>query len=55
MRRERDGGSWEDVVAAMITEITLVEQPRGKELEYQIIAVNKTGDGEASNTVMVVL
>ena len=34
---------------------TLVEQPRGKELEYRIIAVNKTGDGEPSNTAMVVL
>ncbi|MGD0596377.1 MAG: hypothetical protein ABSA64_02505 [Sedimentisphaerales bacterium] len=31
------------------------EQPRGKELEYRIVAVNKSGDGEPSNTVMVVL
>jgi len=30
-------------------------QPRGLELEYRIIAVNKTGDGEPSNTVMAVL
>ena len=55
IRRERDGGSWENVATAMLTEVTLVEQPRGKELEYQIIAVNKAGEGEASNTVMVVL
>ena len=55
MRRERNGGSWEDAATAMITEITLVEQPRAKELEYQIIAVNKAGEGEPSNTVMVVL
>ncbi|NIA07125.1 MAG: hypothetical protein GWP14_05740 [Actinobacteria bacterium] len=55
IRRERDGGSWEDVATAMLTEVTLVEQPRAKELEYQIIAVNKAGEGEASNTVMVVL
>jgi len=33
----------------------LVEQAKGKELEYRIIAVNKAGEGEASNTVMVVL
>jgi len=32
----------------------LVEQPRGKELEYRIIAVNKTSEGEPSNTEMVV-
>jgi len=38
-----------------VAKATLVEQPRGKELEYRIIAVNKAGDGEPSNTAMVVL
>jgi len=55
MRRERPAGPWEDVATAIISEATLVEQPRGKELEYRIIAVNKAGDGEPSNTAMVVL
>lgn len=55
MRRERPAGPWEDVATAVISEATLVEQPRGKELEYRIIAVNKAGDGEPSNTAMVVL
>jgi len=55
MRRERPEGPWEEVATAVITEATLVEQPRGKELEYRIVAVNKAGDGEPSNTVMVVL
>ena len=55
IRRERDGGSWEDIGTAVISEMTLVEQPKAKELEYHIIAVNKSGDGEPSNTVMVVL
>lgn len=55
MRRERPAGPWEDVATAVITEATLVEQPTGKELEYRIIAVNKAGDGEPSNTAMVVL
>ena len=55
MRRERPAGLWEDAATAVITEATLVEQPRGKELEYRIIAVNKAGDGESSNTAMVVL
>ncbi len=55
MRRERPAGAWEDVATAVITEATLVEQPKAKELEYRIVAVNKAGDGEPSNTEMVVL
>ena len=55
MRRERPDGAWEEVATAVISEATLVEQPRGKELEYRIIAVNKAGEGESSNTAMVVL
>ena len=55
MRRERPAGPWEDVATAVITEATLVEQPRGKEFEYRIVAINKTGEGPPSNTAMVVL
>jgi len=55
MRRERPSGPWEDVATAVITEATLVEQPRGTEFEYRAIAVNKAGEGEPSNTVMAVL
>jgi len=55
MRRERPEGPWLDVYTAVTTEAILVEQPRGKELEYRIIAVNKAGEGEPSNTEMVVL
>ncbi len=55
MRRERPAGAWEDVATAVITEATLVEQPKGKELEYRVIAINKAGEGEPSNTEMVVL
>jgi hypothetical protein len=39
----------------LMTEDTLVEQAKGKELEYRIIAVNKAGEGEPSNTEMIVL
>jgi len=55
MRRERPAGTWAEAATAVITEVTLVDQPRGPELEYRVIAVNKAGEGEASNTVMAVL
>jgi len=54
-RRNCPEGAWQDVATAIETESTLVEQPKGKELEYRIIAINKAGEGEASNTAMVVL
>ena len=37
------------------SEITLSSQERGKEWEYRVLAVNKAGEGEASNTIMAVL
>ncbi len=54
-RRLRDDGSWQDVATAILTETTLVEQPEKTELEYRVIAVNKAGVGQPSNTVMAVL
>jgi multidrug efflux pump subunit AcrA (membrane-fusion protein) len=55
MRRERPAGAWEDVHTAVIAEAQLTDQPKAIELEYQIIAVNKAGEGQPSNTQMVVL
>ncbi len=54
-RRLRAGGTWHDVGLAMESETTLHDQERGKEWEYQVIAVNKAGEGPPSNTVMAVL
>lgn len=54
-RRQRPEGAWQDVATAIETEATLVDQPKGEELEYRIIAINKAGVGEPSNTVMAVL
>lgn len=54
-RRERPEGTWGDLVTVFVTEVRLTEQPRGKEFEYRVIAANKAGDGEPSNTVVVVL
>ena len=55
MRRERPEGAWQNIAASVETEITLTAQPRFIELEYRIIAANRTGDSEPSNTVMAVL
>ena len=55
VRRERPAGLWSDVGTAVVTEAQLLDQPRGKEFEYRIMAVNKAGEGEPSNTVFIVL
>jgi len=49
------GGSWADVSTSITTEAILVDQPEKIELKYCIIAVNKAGEGQPSNTVIVVL
>ena len=53
--QRRSGESWDNIAAAIITEATLIERPEKQELEYRVIAVNKAGEGQASNTVMVVV
>jgi hypothetical protein len=42
------------LVQAMVSGLT-ANAATGKELEYRIIVNNKSGDGEPSNTAMVVL
>jgi hypothetical protein len=54
-RRQRPEGAWQEVGTAIETEATLVDQPKKTELEYRIIAINKAGEGQPSNTVMAVL
>ncbi|MBC6475156.1 MAG: fibronectin type III domain-containing protein [Hormoscilla sp. GM102CHS1] len=44
-----------DVGTALESKIALVNQPRGKELIYQAIAINKAGEGTPSNIVTVTL
>ena len=54
-RRNRPEGGWQEAGTAIETESTLVGQPKGVELEYRVIAINKAGEGSPSNTVMAVL
>jgi hypothetical protein len=37
------------------SETALSNQEGGKEFEYRVLAVNKAGEGDPSNTVMAVL
>lgn len=54
-RRERPAGDWTVVGMALETEIMLTGQERGKDWEYRVIAANKSGLGEPSTTIAVVL
>jgi len=54
-RRKASGGEWTMAGTALETEITLNNQERGKEWEYRVIAVNKTGESGPSNIVEAVL
>lgn len=54
-RRKLPDGDWTEAATAIASEITLKNQPRGIELEYRIVAINKAGQGRPSNTVMAVL
>lgn len=53
--RERAEGDWVLTGNAIETEVALSGQEQGKKLEYRVIAVNRTGEGEPSNTVAAVL
>lgn len=54
-RRQRPDGLWLDAAVAVATSAVLPAQPRSVELEYRLIAINRTGQGPPSNTVVVVL
>ena len=54
----RDGqqsGEWINAGVAIATNVKLLNQPRHIDLEYQVAALNKTGHGQSSNTIAVVL
>jgi hypothetical protein len=54
-RRERPAGNWMLAALAIESEATLNNQERGKDWEYRILATNKAGESEPSNTIAAVL
>ncbi len=54
-RQIADARNVENPATALIAEITLAEQPTGKQLGCRIITRNKASEGLRSNTEMVVL
>ncbi|HEG44027.1 hypothetical protein LCGC14_1507900 [marine sediment metagenome] len=48
-------GSWAQAGIALESETTLMNQPRGPQLEYRVKAINTGGESVPSNTVAVVL
>ncbi len=48
-------GPWKQIATALESEITVVDQPRGVQMEYQIIAINTGGQSMPSNIAAVVL
>ena len=54
-RRERPAGNWMLAALAIESEATLNNQERGKDWEYRILATNKLGESEPSNTIAAVL
>jgi len=48
-------GDWQQTGIALESETTLMNQPRGVQLEYRVKAINTGGESTHSNTVAVVL
>jgi hypothetical protein len=55
IQRRQEGAPWQDAGTTTGTEQLMSDQPRGVELHYRVIAVNKAGDGPPSATVTLVL
>ena len=55
MQRRRLGGPWEYVATAVDNHCILFDQPCGIEFDVRVVAVNKAGAGEPSDSITVVL
>ena len=54
-RDDSETGTWMIAGTSFKTTIKLTDQLRHIDLEYKVTAINKTGEGAPSNTIMVVL
>ena len=57
-RQQPEGGefgNWRQAGIALETEASLMNQPRGVQLEYRVKAINTGGESVPSNSVAVVL
>ena len=48
-------GVWKDVGMSVDTQLMVNDQERGVDLQFHVIAVNRSGEGGPSNIVRVVL
>ena len=56
LRRDgQESGTWINAGVSMATKVKLLDQPRHIDMEYRVAALNKTGQGQVSNTIAVVL
>lgn len=56
MRRAvKEGGDMSEAGSSIVSDAILVEQTRGVELEYAVVAINKAGESEPSNSIMITL
>lgn len=55
VQRSEDGANFNDAATAVESEAALFNQPKGKTLIYQVVAINRAGEGLTSNTISIVL
>ena len=53
--RRKMGDEWELVSMTIDSQVVLADQERGVDLDFQVVAVNRTGKGEPSNIVSAIL
>lgn len=53
--RKQMGDEWELVSMTIDSQVVLADQERGVDLDFRVVAVNRTGKGEPSNIVSAIL